>query len=52
MPVGLTSGTPARSMSRNAGKTPAHLLAVVKMMGDTSVRTVNRHYFDIEPEVM
>lgn len=34
------------------GKTPAHLLAVVKMMGDTSVQTVNRHYFDIEPEVM
>jgi integrase len=27
------------------GKTPAHLLAVVQMMGDTSVATVNRHYF-------
>ena len=34
------------------GKTPAHLLAVVKMMGDTSVATVNRHYFNIEPELM
>ncbi len=31
------------------GKTPAHLLAVVQMMGDTSVATVNRHYFKIEP---
>ena len=34
------------------GKTPAHLLAVVKMIGDTSVATVNRHYFNIEPELM
>ncbi len=34
------------------GKTPAHLLAVVKMMGDTSVATVNRHYFNVEPELM
>jgi len=38
--------------SRMLGKTPAHLLAVVKMMGDTSVATVNRHYFNIEPELM
>ncbi|MGZ5441096.1 MAG: hypothetical protein ACXW5U_05020 [Thermoanaerobaculia bacterium] len=34
------------------GKTPAHLLAVVQMMGDTSVATVNRHYFKMEPELM
>lgn len=34
------------------GKTPAHLLAVVQMMGDTSVATVNRHYFKIEPDLM
>jgi hypothetical protein len=25
------------------GKTPAHLLAVVKRMGDTSVETANKH---------
>jgi len=29
-----------------------HLLAVVQMMGDTSVATVNRHYFKMEPELM
>ncbi len=34
------------------GKTPAHLLAVVKMMGDTSVATVNKHYFNIELDLM
>jgi integrase len=34
------------------GRTPAQLLAVVKMMGDTSVATVNRHYFKIEPELL
>ena len=34
------------------GKTPAHLLAVVKMMGDTSVETVNKHYFNIELDLM
>lgn len=34
------------------GKTPAHLLAVVQMMGDTSVTTVNRHYFKMEPDLM
>jgi hypothetical protein len=34
------------------GKTPAHLLAVVQMMGDTSVATVNRHYFKMESELM
>jgi hypothetical protein len=28
------------------------LLAVVKMMGDTCVATVNRHYFNTEPELM
>jgi len=34
------------------GKTPAHLLAIVKMMADRSVAPVNRHYFNIEPELM
>ena len=34
------------------GKTPAHLLAVVQMMGDTSVATDNRHYFKMKPELM
>jgi len=34
------------------GKTPAHLLAAVQMMGDTSVATVNRHYFKMEPDLM
>jgi integrase len=34
------------------GKTPAHMRAVVKLIGDTSVATVNRHYFNIEPELM
>ncbi|HEX6097695.1 MAG TPA: hypothetical protein VF432_15315 [Thermoanaerobaculia bacterium] len=34
------------------GKTPAHLLAVVKMMGDTSIETVNKHYFNIELDLM
>jgi integrase len=33
------------------GREPRHLLAVVRMMGDTSVATVNRHYFNLE-EVM
>lgn len=33
------------------GKTPAHF-AVVLMMGDTSVATVNRHYFKMEPDLM
>ena len=26
----------------------SHLLSVVKMMGDTSIATVNRHYFNID----
>ena len=30
------------------GRDTRHLLAVVKMMGDTSVATVNRHYFNLE----
>lgn len=34
------------------GKTPAHLIAVVKMMGDTSVETVNKHHFNIELDLM
>jgi hypothetical protein len=34
------------------GKTLAHLLAVVKVMGDTSVATVNKHYFNIELDLM
>ena len=34
------------------GRDPKHLLVVVKMMGDTSVETVNRHYFNLEDEVM
>ena len=34
------------------GRTATHLLAVVKMMGDTSLATVNRHYFNIELEMM
>jgi len=34
------------------GKTPTHSLAVVKMMGDTSVAVVNHHYLNIEPELM
>lgn len=32
------------------GKDPQHLLAVVKMMGDTSLATVNRHYFNLDDE--
>jgi integrase len=34
------------------GRDPRHLLAVVKMMGDTSVATVNRHYFNLEDDLM
>ncbi|MEO8381778.1 MAG: hypothetical protein ABI779_19105 [Acidobacteriota bacterium] len=34
------------------GREPRHLLAVVRMMGDTSVATVNRHYFNLEDDVM
>lgn len=34
------------------GRAARHLLAVVKMMGDTSVATVNRHYFNLEDDVM
>ena len=33
-------------------RTARNLLAVVKMMGDTSVATVNRHYFNLEDDVM
>lgn len=34
------------------GRDPRHLLAVVKMMGDTSVATVNRHYFNLDDDIM
>ena len=34
------------------GRDPKHLLVVVKMMGDTCVETVNRHYFNLDDEVM
>jgi hypothetical protein len=34
------------------GHAARQLLAVVKMMGDTSVATVNRHYFNMEDDVM
>jgi hypothetical protein len=34
------------------GREPRHLLAVVRMMGETSVAAVNRHFFDLEDEVM
>ena len=30
----------------------AHLLGVVRMMGDTSLATVNRHYFNLDDEAM
>jgi hypothetical protein len=29
-----------------------HLLGVVRMMGDTSLATVNRHYFNLEDEML
>ncbi len=34
------------------GRDPRPLLAVVKMMGDTSVATVNRHYFNLDDDIM
>jgi hypothetical protein len=34
------------------GRAARHLLGVVKMMGDTSVAIVNRHYFNLEDDVM
>lgn len=40
-----------RSLAQR-GRAARHLLAVVKMMGDTSVATVNPHYFNLEDDVM
>lgn len=34
------------------GREPRHLMSVVKMMGDTSLATVNRHYFNIDDEML
>jgi hypothetical protein len=46
---GSTSGS---RTGTSGSKTPAHLLAVIKMMDDTSVATVNKHYFNIELDLM
>ena len=29
-----------------------HLMGVVRMMGDTSLTTVNKHYFNIDDEIL
>ncbi|MEO8381242.1 MAG: hypothetical protein ABI779_16400 [Acidobacteriota bacterium] len=34
------------------GRAARHLLTVVKVIGDTSVATVNRHHFKLEDSVM
>ena len=34
------------------GRDASHLLRVVRMMGDTSLATVNRHYFNLDDEAM
>lgn len=34
------------------GNKPKDLMSVVRMMGDTSLTTVNRHYFNIDDEML
>jgi hypothetical protein len=34
------------------GNRPRDLMTVVRMMGDTSLTTVNRHYFNIDDEML
>jgi len=43
----------AAPRSRNArARDVKHLMGVVRMMGDTSLTTVNKHYFNIDDEIL